>query len=315
MDSEEQTIRAFLEVGRYGAPRAAPKLFVVPARVLTSLLSQPWCKHIDMWTCLVGVNITNSHPFQSIDIDDVELLLDESVMEHIDKSSMYGYFGENGDTYRFSRSLLRDSFEIKCINGDSPHKISLSPLNSHTIIFELHSKLLEVDRYKPEASLALLSLEAEPSVTGPPRDVVVSPLLSPESARLHEFSTPIKVKWRSLPGASPDGSAEILSEYTAAYDSPFKDILVNHWISTMDFIAWTGCIPKYFDVNAVPADTYCPEFDLKMGDLFIDFYGPAFATSDEPFKLQVSVTNSTQSVKVLRLEVNIRDENTLEPDR
>jgi hypothetical protein len=178
--------------------------------------------------------------------------------------------------------------------------------------------------------------------------VVVSPLLCPESARLHEFSTPIKIRWRSLPRpyahthASPTDNAahhhtttanttaiistnanakltakntEAASEYTAAYDSPFRDVLLSHCISTMDFIAWTGCIPRYFDVAAAPVDSYCPEFDLKMGDLFIDFYGPPFATAQDPFKLQVSVTNSTHQVKVLRLEIIIRDENTLEPDR
>jgi hypothetical protein len=73
MSSEELALRAMLEGGRYRVPKVEPIEVSLPAIILDPLQIECWSKSINPWCALLGVEISNAHPYQAVSIQNVEI--------------------------------------------------------------------------------------------------------------------------------------------------------------------------------------------------------------------------------------------------
>jgi len=96
MSSEELALRAILEGGRYRVPKIDPIQISLPAVIIDSLQVDCWSKSISPWNALLGVEISNLHPFHTILIDRIEVNLPGtlSVYDKSAKNSSLGHGSE-----------------------------------------------------------------------------------------------------------------------------------------------------------------------------------------------------------------------------
>jgi hypothetical protein len=334
MGQEEQAIRAFLETGRYCPPKISPRLSVLTARIVNAVSIMPWSRSLGMWTHVLGVTISNTHPYKRLCIDKVSLVLDDTLLS---------------DSYRFSSPIISETYDVRNLN-DQACPVDVGPSGSYTFAFQLKAKFLScIDDSNGVGKISDISdtVTKTNSISA-----ATNYGLSAAAAFPHAFSTPLQFKWRgkrelvaaegSCPPAegedtggdsssSASGANDKLgnlqeslapdSDSGSGFTSQFSSLLRNHLITSIDYILWSACVPlpvgdpmerelllftaaeyKQGQQQQPQGQGQQPE-NLKIESIFVDISGPSVVQALKSFPVTVRVTNASSTEKHLVMKI------------
>lgn len=293
MGTEEQAIRAFLETGRYCPPRVTPRHCVVNARIVNALSIMPWSRSIGMWTHVLGVTVSNTHPYKNLWVDGTSLVLDDTLLNN---------------NYRLCTPVISQTYDVCYLNG-SMGPVEIGPSGSYTFAFELKAKFLG---------------SSEKAIDGPEEKgrsgldtvtpAVVTGTFSPVSAIPQIFGTPIKFKWR----CTRNPKIQQLTDQEG-FCSQFSDLLKAHLITSIDYLRWSACVPlpvrdlaeSELLLASEDEDMYQEYNRNKVQALFIDVSGPNVVDTLTSFEATVRIINVSPDEKdvILRLDSGVNDVN------
>ena len=274
MGSEEQAIRTFLETGRYCPPHARPREVVAAARIINAVSMMPWSRSLGMWTHVLDVTVSNTHPYEVLVVDTISLVLDDSLQnEH----------------YRISHPIISSTYDIEILNCEN-FPIELRPSGSFTFAFQLRAKFMSCcERNVTQENIYSTS------------DIALAYDMSPQSALPLSFSTPLKFKWREKVSMGESESSDFKSQYAS--------ILQRYYITSIDYIPWSACIPVRSGSSHEESLKFLTDLEFnssenKPDSIFIDVCGPGTANILKSFPILVRVTNTTAEEKNMVLKIS-----------
>lgn len=287
MAPEEQAIRAFLETGRYCPPRVARRQCLIAVRIVNAVAIMPWSRSVGMWTHVLGVTVSNTHPHKRLLIDDVTLVLDDTLLQ---------------ENYVLSRPIISDTYDLRNLNY-TKNCVDIYPNCSYTFAFQLKAKfigMLEGDCGEMSASdliVGATSISAVP--TG----------LSAVATIPHVFKTPIKFKWRC---ERFEQGETFKKEQLFEHESQFADLLQQYLITSIDYLRWTACVPLSAGDAAAHELMIFAAAELQTAEkevadsIFVDISGPSVTKPLVSFNVLIRVTNVTSEEKEMLIKIENR---------
>ena len=143
MSTEELSLRALLEGGRYRVPKFDPIKISQSAIVIKTLHVECWSKSMSPWNCLFGIQLSNMHPFKLLHIKNIEINLPATLCIYDNAMSDNCSNEENvGTIYAPCDPPVHNWLDI--IPFQSPHGDNSTDLiasgEAHTVLFKVTPK-------------------------------------------------------------------------------------------------------------------------------------------------------------------------------
>lgn len=293
MEPEEQVIRAFLETGRYCPPRVMPRHSTVAVRIVNVVSIMPWSRSLSMWTHVLGVTVSNTHPYKMLKLDDLSVVLDDTLLH---------------EGLSLSRPVISEAYDF-CSLNDVPFPIEIGPSGSYSFAFQLKAKFIGGNSSGGESDGLVNQVEATSALASGLSGISASPFV---------FSTPVKFKW------SCKRNDTVSMMQPLKFKSLYEDILKQYLITSIDYLRWSACIPVRAgdpieaELAALSAGSESEGIDACALDSFlVDISGPRSAKALTSFTVTIRVTNRTRGERsiVLKIDSGIVNVDLTEPVR
>lgn len=195
MSSEELSLRALLEGGRYRVPKIDPLCLSVPAVVILTLRAACWAEKLGPCSALLGVELTNTHPHRDLQIHSVEVNLPATLSiyeSHVPEEETF-LAPSHPPVHHWLASVPLPAHSAEACVESWP--ITISSGESHTVVFKVAAK-----------DFCQGPLSPTPASRGAMEQFVQSLQGFPPASLSGHFVSPVDIHWCPLL-ASPSASS------------------------------------------------------------------------------------------------------------
>ena len=274
--SEDKLIRNLVDLGRNKPPRLTSLETSIPIRMINPLRIHSFAYPLGLWSSLLSVTISNNHPSTPIVIENIDILLHNTVTESIPTKTNYTNF-EDGDK---CKNIAAESWLTLQWIGLT-NNIVINSGESYNFAAKVLPRCSAADTYEVMDLLATSSN-------------VVSTI--PTKCDLTHLRTPVSVRWKQLCNTHAISPVMVDKHTPAAVDN---DVEI-HSDSNPSYRA-NSSIQWSLKPSNLQAPQSTGHHAMHPEELVVTVSGPSQCIVLQPITITVTVCNTTDSVRSLSL--------------